>query len=96
MAEIAETQAAIAERRPGQPVPRPRRWEEPAIPLPFRIGAWIALMVLLLPVFIVVLAGLNSGDRLTFPPEGISLRWVIALLQSDTFLDANLFSMWLA
>ena len=30
--------------------------------------------ILLLPVFIVVLAGLNAGDYLTFPPDGLSLR----------------------
>ncbi len=96
MAEIAETQVAIAERRPGKPAPRRRRWKEPKIALPMRIGAGLAFVVLLLPVFIVVLAGLNSGDRLTFPPEGISLRWVIAFLQSGTFLDAYLFSLWLA
>ena len=95
MTELAEKQVALAERDPSQPAPQ-RRWKEPKIALPMRIGAGVALVVLLLPVFIVVLAGLNSGDRLTFPPEGLSLRWVIAFLQSDTYLDAYLFSLWLA
>ena len=36
------------------------RWAEHDVALPFRIGAWIAFVVLLLPVVIVVLAGLNS------------------------------------
>ena len=34
-----------------------------------KFGAVIALCVLLIPVFIVVLTGLNSGDHLTFHPE---------------------------
>ena len=38
-----------------------------------KIGSGIALAILLIPVFIVVLTGLNSGDHLTFPPEGLSL-----------------------
>ena len=96
MAEIAESQGTLAERRPGGPTQGKRRWAEPKIALPFKIGAGLAFVVLLVPVVIVVLAGLNSGDILTFPPQGISLRWVIAFLQSDTYLDAYLFSLWLA
>ncbi len=70
--------------------------EEPAVPLILRIGALFAFVVLLLPVAIVVLAGLNSGDYLTFPPDGLSLRWVIAFMQSETFMGAYLFSLGLA
>lgn len=44
-----------------------------AIPLPFKIGAALALAVLLVPVLIVVLTGLNSGDYLTFPRKGCRL-----------------------
>ena len=54
------------------------------------------LIVLLLPVVIVVLAGLTAGEYLTFPPQGLSLRWVIAFLQSPTFFGAYLFSLELA
>ena len=70
--------------------------EEPAVALPLQIGAWIAFVVLLLPVVIVVLAGLNSGDHLTWPPEGLSLRWVFAFFEASEFLDAYVFSLWLA
>ena len=50
-----------------------------------KIGSGIALAILLIPVFIVVLTGLNSGDHLTFPPEGISLRWIFAFLEVRNF-----------
>ena len=70
--------------------------ESRGVPLVFKIGAVLAYIVLLLPVLIVVLAGLNSGDYLTFPPQGISLRWVIHFLTSGTFLKAFLFSFILA
>ena len=60
--------------------------DESAIPLVFKIIAGIALLVLLLPLVIVVLAGLNAGDYLTFPPQGLSLRWVKSFLSSPNFL----------
>jgi putative spermidine/putrescine transport system permease protein len=66
------------------------------MPWPIKLGAAAALVVLLLPVVIVVLAGLNAGDYLTFPPQGLSLRWVIAFLNSPTFFGAYLFSLGLA
>jgi len=95
MAVAAEGGAKRQQIRLGWPwIRRPK--EEPAVPLILRIGALIAFVVLLLPVAIVVLAGLNSGDYLTFPPDGLSLRWVIAFLHSDTFMDAYLFSLGLA
>ena len=70
--------------------------EAPEVPLLFRIIAIITFIYLLLPVVIVVLAGLNSGNYLTFPPEGLLLRWVQAFLTSDVFLPAYLFSLRLA
>jgi putative spermidine/putrescine transport system permease protein len=61
-----------------------------------KFGSFIALCVLLTPVIIVVLTGLNSGDHLTFPPEGLSTRWIVAFFQSEEFLNAFLFSFGLA
>jgi putative spermidine/putrescine transport system permease protein len=91
MADIAQTRAAAA------PPPSPgRRWSERDVPLALQIGAWIGFVILLLPVVIVVLAGLNSGDYLTFPPEGLSFRWVVDFLTSETWMGAYLFSLLLA
>ncbi len=73
-----------------------RKWSEAQVPLALKIGAVIALIVLLLPVVIVVLAGLNSGEYLSFPPDGLSLRWVEEFLSSDTWMGAYLFSLLLA
>ena len=58
--------------------------------------AVIAFIYLLIPAVIIVLAGLNAGDYLRFPPEGFSLRWVQDFLTSPTFLPAYLFSLRLA
>lgn len=65
---------------------------ETAVPLPFRFVAGLALAILLLPVVVVVLSGLNAGEYLTFPPQGLSLRWVRAFLTSPTFMSAYGFS----
>jgi putative spermidine/putrescine transport system permease protein len=90
-AEPAGTMVARLPRAPGS-----RSKEEPAVPALLKLGAWIGFVVLLLPVAIVVLAGLNAGDYLTFPPEGLSPRWIWAFLGSQTFMGAYLFSLWLA
>jgi len=69
---------------------------ESSIPLTFRILSGLAFVILLVPVLIVILAGLNAGDYLTFPPQGLSLRWVEAFLTSPTFVPAYIFSFVLA
>jgi putative spermidine/putrescine transport system permease protein len=66
------------------------------IPLTFRIIAGIALLVLLVPVSIVVMAGFNSGEFLRFPPDGLSLRWIKEFFVSQTFLPAFKMSFGLA
>ncbi|XUY29639.1 ABC transporter permease [Agrobacterium sp. rho-8.1] len=62
--------------------------DESPIPFVFKAISLLTLTILLVPVVIVVLAGLNSGDYLTFPPQGFSLRWVYAFLTSPAFLSA--------
>lgn len=71
------------------------RRERP-VPLIMSALAMVSLVLLLAPVVVVILAGLNSGDHLTFPPDGLSLRWVVAFFQSGAFLPAYLFSLVLA
>ena len=69
---------------------------EAEIPLVVRIGAVLTFIVMLLPVVIVVLAGLNAGDYLTFPPQGLSLRWVISFLTSQSLRTSYLLSLTIA
>ena len=69
---------------------------EATTPLLFRIIAGLALLILLVPVVVVVLSGLNAGEYLTFPPQGLSLRWVKAFLTSPTFMAAYGFSFAIA
>lgn len=95
MAEAVETRPFLRLRRRPDPEAAQTQ-EDERIGWPFKVGAWIAFVVLLLPVVIVVLAGLNSGDHLTFPPEGLSLRWIFEFFRSNEFLDAYVFSLWLA
>src|ERR1700730_3660693 len=66
------------------------------MPLVFRIGAVLAFVVMALPVVIVVLAGLNAGEYLTFPPQGLSLRWVIGFLTSQSLRTSYLLSLSIA
>jgi putative spermidine/putrescine transport system permease protein len=66
------------------------------ISLPMLILAIGGFFYMLLPIVVVVLAGLTAGDFLTFPPKGLSSRWVIAFLKSDSYLSAFFFSFKLA
>lgn len=56
----------------------------------------LVYIFLLAPIVIVVLASLNAGNFLTFPPQGLSLRWFWTFLQNDVFLNAILYSAVLA
>ncbi|MFD1911239.1 ABC transporter permease [Halodurantibacterium flavum] len=51
---------------------------------------------LLAPIVVVVLASFNAGNFLTFPPQGLSLRWFWTFLQNDVFLNAIVYSATLA
>ena len=51
---------------------------------------------LLLPLVVVVLASFNSGELLTFPPQGFSLRWYSHFFNSEPFMNSLVFSLWLA
>jgi putative spermidine/putrescine transport system permease protein len=95
MGEQARALEARIEDAATVAAPRDERHEHP-VPLLFRVVAVITFVYLLVPAVIVVLAGLNSGDYLRFPPEGFSLKWVQDFLTSPTFLPAYLFSLRLA
>lgn len=73
-----------------------KAYREGLVPGAFKWIAGLTLFVLLAPMFVVVLAGLNSGDFLTFPLEGLSLRWIIDFFQSGSYLQAYLYSLVIA
>ncbi|MFT4268521.1 MAG: ABC transporter permease [Xenophilus sp.] len=58
------------------------------------VGAVYAF--LLLPIAIIVLMSLNAGEFLTFPPQGLSLRWFGALFANQGFMRAMGTSLGLA
>lgn len=66
------------------------------IPRLFWLAAILVLIFLLVPALVVVLTSLNSGTYLTFPPQGLSLRWILFFFQAADFLPAYLLSLRLA
>jgi putative spermidine/putrescine transport system permease protein len=61
------------------------------------LGLVIVLYVFLIaPIAIVVIASLNAGRFLVFPPEGLSLQWYVKFLDSGPFVRSFLFSLRLA
>jgi putative spermidine/putrescine transport system permease protein len=51
---------------------------------------------LLAPIVVVVGASLNAGAFLTFPPQGLSLRWFAVFFRNQVFIDAIFTSLCLA
>ena len=51
---------------------------------------------LLAPILVVVGASFNAGNFLTFPPQGLSLRWYVTFFNNEVFMQAIRTSLWLA
>jgi putative spermidine/putrescine transport system permease protein len=51
---------------------------------------------LLAPILVVVGASFNAGNFLTFPPQGLSLRWYVTFFNNDVFMRAIRTSLWVA
>ena len=57
-------------------------------------AAFLALIALLYvfliaPIVIVVVASLNAGRFLVFPPEGLSLQWYVKFMNSGPFVRSD-------
>lgn len=56
----------------------------------------LLLFLLALPILVVAIGSLTAGERIIFPPEGISLRWYAAFLESREFVQSALTSLQVA
>ena len=68
---------------------RPPHWS-------LRLAAAAALVFLMLPVLVVVLASFSATAYLTIPPQGWTLRWFAEVLDDPTYVAAIAFSPVLA
>lgn len=56
-----------------------------------------ALLIFLIgPFLIIVAASLSAGDTLAFPPQGLSLKWILKVFTVESFRDSFIMSMILA
>lgn len=66
----------------------------------FRLTIWIVLGVTLTfligPFLIVILAGASAGEALSFPPQGLSLKWYTKVFTVESFRASFALSMFLA
>ena len=65
-----------------------------------RLATWIilglTLTYLIGPFFIIIGAALSDGQSLAFPPQGLSLKWVVKVFSVESFRESFAFSMFLA
>lgn len=61
-----------------------------------RVVLALALAFLIGPFAIIAAAGLSGGETLAFPPRGVSLRWVRAVFELESFRDSFTLSLALA
>ncbi len=59
-------------------------------------GLGLLYAFLLLPLVAVVSASLTAGELMRVPPQGLSLRWFVRFLESETFREALLLSLQVA
>lgn len=62
----------------------------------FSAYCWVVYAFLLAPIAVVMLASFNSGAFLTFPPQGLSLRWYWVFFDNEVFWRAIRTSLWVA
>lgn len=60
------------------------------------LAALSAMGFLIAPLVVVVSVSFTSGELMTFPPDGFSLRWYRALAENPQFLNAAFLSFQLA
>lgn len=65
-------------------------------PVVFRVLAALALILMLAPAVVTVMAAFSAGNYLQFPPQGFSLKWIRQFLTSPLFLENFTFSFRLA
>ena len=63
-------------------------WEGLSLRLTFAALTAVAIVFLIAPSLIVILTSLTASQSLKFPPEGLSLRWYVALLHADQMQQA--------
>ena len=56
-----------------------------ALPTVFVAAVYVFLLA---PIVLIVLMSLNAGEFLAFPPQGLSLRWYVALAHNESFMRA--------
>ncbi|MDP2697254.1 ABC transporter permease [Thalassospira sp.] len=56
----------------------------------------LVLLFLIGPFVIIIAASLSAGETLAFPPDGLSLRWVIKVFEVESFRTSFGISMFLA
>ena len=61
-----------------------------------RLIICLTLTFLIGPFLIIILGGLSAGDFMTFPPDGISLKWYIKVFTVESFRESFWLSMFLA
>ena len=58
--------------------------------------SFTALMYLLIPIAVVLIAPLGETGYLSFPPKGLTLKWYQAALADSRYVDSFMNSLWIA
>src|SRR5580765_4927865 len=58
-------------------------WDAVSLKAVFGVLSAVALVFLVAPTLIVLITSFTASQSLKFPPESLSLRWYVALLDAD-------------
>lgn len=57
---------------------------------------WLVMLVVVVPLVVISMMAFTAGEFLTFPPDGLSLRWFEVLLGDSSWIEAILNSVMVA
>ncbi|MCA1026244.1 ABC transporter permease [Cytobacillus sp. FSL W7-1323] len=57
------------------------------------LSCLIVYLFLLAPIVVVLLSSLTTTEYIVFPPEGVTLRWYIELIEHPEFIDSFILSI---
>lgn len=52
------------------------------------IASWCVLVYLMLPLIVIVGVSLTSANYMSFPPQGLSLKWYAQVIHNPVYIDA--------
>lgn len=83
---------ASTDRQGARPLRRPVDWGNVAL----AAATVVAYAAILLPIVVIIISSFNPSSALTFPPQGLSLRWYFEFFNTQDMVSGFVWSLVIA